>query len=214
MSLGAGHKPGCSSPGSLCLGSTGPAAVTSCARPAPRHFSSLSNIGCSAPVPTGFYWAGPQVANTAVIKCVPAAETLIPVPGSILGGKVRGKEHGSGQSEAMWFGPSRVVPLLPPPAAPWPGAPISGSLLAKKLDFPLYSPLGLWFSKTSSLPLKNNQTLHMCGQAGPHETLHGSCVLAYLLIRNHTPPLLFSALLEVFSVLCSDTGTIHPLWLG
>lgn len=47
----------------------------------------------------------------------------------------------------------------------------------------------------------------MCRQAGPHKTVHGSCVQMYLLIHDHIPPRLplFSALLGVLSLLHSDT---------
>lgn len=85
MSLKAGHKPGCKPARSLCPVSAGPVAGSSCAWPVPCNFSSLSNVGCLAPVPTGFYWAGPHFASAAVTKGVPAAETLVPMLGSIPG---------------------------------------------------------------------------------------------------------------------------------
>lgn len=56
----------------------------------------------------------------------------------------------------------------------------------------LFSPLGLWLSKTSSLLLKLKQTLCVQQeervQAGPHKTMHGSCMQMHLSIHDHTPP--------------------------
>lgn len=95
-------------PPTLCLINAEPSAGTSRARPALCSFSSLSNMSCLVPVPNGFTGSVP-----AVPKCVPGAETLVPVPGSIPGWRVCGTGHGYSPSGASRFGPSRVVLLLP-----------------------------------------------------------------------------------------------------
>lgn len=53
---------------------------------------SASQGSCLAPVPTGFYWAGPRFANTAVARCAPAAGACRQHPW-LEGGRERARIH-------------------------------------------------------------------------------------------------------------------------